>query len=216
MTVHSDGVQLQLGNGSNVRTRLVLDCMGHQSPIVRQIRCVCTHTDARTRTDTNTHLCNLQELIRAMRARVCVCARARVCVCVCVAGKVASRTVCVSLWARVRQGSRTTALQMSYTLTQICSRRRPEHQSEGVGHSTHCARSPPLEARTHTHTHRQRLGTHTHSVRPSERGTYTPVGLLYRHTWNQKDVQWLTQTQTLTHTCKHEIPCAKAPVCVCV
>jgi lycopene cyclase CruP len=48
MTVHPDGVRLELASGgssntgvsgvSGVSARLVLDCMGHASPVVRQAR----------------------------------------------------------------------------------------------------------------------------------------------------------------------------------
>jgi hypothetical protein len=38
LTVHPDGVAAQLGGGRHLRARLVLDCLGHGSPIARQAR----------------------------------------------------------------------------------------------------------------------------------------------------------------------------------
>ena len=39
-TVHDDGVAVGLGDdGERLTARLLLDCMGHASPIVRQLRC---------------------------------------------------------------------------------------------------------------------------------------------------------------------------------
>ena len=40
-SVHPDGIEAQLADGAQPRTaRLLIDCMGHASPIVRQLRCV--------------------------------------------------------------------------------------------------------------------------------------------------------------------------------
>jgi lycopene cyclase CruP len=39
-SVHPDGVSISLGDDRTpVTCRLLLDCMGHRSPIVRQLRC---------------------------------------------------------------------------------------------------------------------------------------------------------------------------------